>query len=215
MKCKYLSIIYSSIICGLHKTACLGQLFLASLFFRCHEHFAFMLKMKNKKWIDCSPGSDNIYCWSWMVLFIYAVFLFHCWYHPFQLPFDATFYYWMLKATEDIVYGLRFLSIYFKFDQSDWHIPFLVVGKIMFRVTEESLMDRLNTITHLACLSIPENCRYSLWLHLITWFSHKIWNQTHLHFLLLLVTWSILKQGVDSSWIHGWNCTCRRCFRVF
>ncbi|CAJ2675209.1 unnamed protein product [Trifolium pratense] len=32
-------------------------------------------------------------------------------------------------------------------------------GKIMFRVTEESLMDRLNTITHLACLSIPENCR--------------------------------------------------------
>nr|XP_027189991.1 uncharacterized protein LOC101502020 isoform X2 [Cicer arietinum] len=32
-------------------------------------------------------------------------------------------------------------------------------GKIMYRVTEESLMDRLNTITHLACLSIPENCR--------------------------------------------------------
>ncbi|WJX09647.1 hypothetical protein P8452_00459 [Trifolium repens] len=32
-------------------------------------------------------------------------------------------------------------------------------GKIMFRVTEESLMDRLNTITHLACLSIPEYCR--------------------------------------------------------
>ncbi|CAK8569854.1 unnamed protein product [Lathyrus sativus] len=32
-------------------------------------------------------------------------------------------------------------------------------GKIVYRVTEESLMDRLNTITHLACLSIPENCR--------------------------------------------------------
>ncbi|XP_061367826.1 uncharacterized protein LOC133310842 isoform X2 [Gastrolobium bilobum] len=32
-------------------------------------------------------------------------------------------------------------------------------GKIMYRVTEESLMDRLSTITHLACLSIPENCR--------------------------------------------------------
>ncbi|CAI8606099.1 unnamed protein product [Vicia faba] len=32
-------------------------------------------------------------------------------------------------------------------------------GKIVYRVTKESLMDRLNTITHLACLSIPENCR--------------------------------------------------------
>ncbi|KAI5393513.1 uncharacterized protein LOC127097865 isoform X1 [Lathyrus oleraceus] len=32
-------------------------------------------------------------------------------------------------------------------------------GKIVYRVTEESLMDRLNTITHLACLSIPESCR--------------------------------------------------------
>ncbi|XP_058725020.1 uncharacterized protein LOC131596397 isoform X2 [Vicia villosa] len=31
-------------------------------------------------------------------------------------------------------------------------------GKTVYRVTEESLMDRLNTITHLACLSIPENC---------------------------------------------------------
>ncbi|XP_061367827.1 uncharacterized protein LOC133310842 isoform X3 [Gastrolobium bilobum] len=36
-------------------------------------------------------------------------------------------------------------------------------GKIMYRVTEESLMDRLSTITHLACLSIPENC--SSWIH--------------------------------------------------
>ncbi|KAL2974284.1 hypothetical protein AAZX31_14G095200 [Glycine max] len=41
-------------------------------------------------------------------------------------------------------------------------------GKIMYRVTEESLMDRLSTITHLACLLIPQDCRYSLLLHLIT-----------------------------------------------
>ncbi|MED6148123.1 hypothetical protein PIB30_050193 [Stylosanthes scabra] len=32
-------------------------------------------------------------------------------------------------------------------------------GNIMYRVTEESLMDRLSTITHLACLSIPQDCR--------------------------------------------------------
>lgn len=32
-------------------------------------------------------------------------------------------------------------------------------GEIMYRVTEESLMDRLTTITHLACISIPQNCR--------------------------------------------------------
>lgn len=32
-------------------------------------------------------------------------------------------------------------------------------GKIMYRVTKESLMDRLSTITHLACLLIPEDCR--------------------------------------------------------
>lgn len=38
----------------------------------------------------------------------------------------------------------------------------------MYRVTEESLMDRLSTITHLACLLIPQDCRYSLLLHLIT-----------------------------------------------
>ncbi|KHN17234.1 Hypothetical protein glysoja_010693 [Glycine soja] len=31
-------------------------------------------------------------------------------------------------------------------------------GKIMYRVTEESLMDRLSTITHLACLLIPQDC---------------------------------------------------------
>ncbi|XP_027333820.1 uncharacterized protein LOC113848482 [Abrus precatorius] len=31
-------------------------------------------------------------------------------------------------------------------------------GKIMYRVTEESLMDRLSTITHLACLLIPHDC---------------------------------------------------------
>jgi len=31
-----------------------------------------------------------------------------------------------------------------------------MVGKITYNVTEESLMDRLNTIIHLACLSIPE-----------------------------------------------------------
>ncbi|ESW33014.1 hypothetical protein PHAVU_001G036300 [Phaseolus vulgaris] len=32
-------------------------------------------------------------------------------------------------------------------------------GKIMYRVTEESLMDRLSTITHLDCLLIPGDCR--------------------------------------------------------
>ncbi|KAL5185428.1 hypothetical protein HKD37_17G048907 [Glycine soja] len=31
-------------------------------------------------------------------------------------------------------------------------------GKIMYRVTEDSLMDRLSTITHLACLLIPQGC---------------------------------------------------------
>ncbi|RYR55484.1 hypothetical protein Ahy_A06g030692 [Arachis hypogaea] len=32
-------------------------------------------------------------------------------------------------------------------------------GNIIYRVTEESLMDRLSTITHLACLLIPQDCR--------------------------------------------------------
>ncbi|KAL2317921.1 hypothetical protein Fmac_031797 [Flemingia macrophylla] len=32
-------------------------------------------------------------------------------------------------------------------------------GKIMYRVTEKSLMDRLSTITHLACLLIPQDSR--------------------------------------------------------
>lgn len=32
-------------------------------------------------------------------------------------------------------------------------------GKFEYRVTEESLMDRLATNTHEACLSIHENCR--------------------------------------------------------
>ncbi|KAE9599810.1 hypothetical protein Lal_00045649 [Lupinus albus] len=32
-------------------------------------------------------------------------------------------------------------------------------GKVVYRVTEESLMDRLFTITHLICLSIPQDCR--------------------------------------------------------
>ncbi|CAH2072969.1 unnamed protein product [Thlaspi arvense] len=32
-------------------------------------------------------------------------------------------------------------------------------GKFQYRVTEESLMDRLTTSPHEACLSIPENCR--------------------------------------------------------
>ncbi|KAF7817384.1 BAAT/acyl-CoA thioester hydrolase carboxy-terminal protein [Senna tora] len=32
-------------------------------------------------------------------------------------------------------------------------------GNIMYRVTEESLMDRLSTITHTCCLLIPQDCR--------------------------------------------------------
>ena len=38
-------------------------------------------------------------------------------------------------------------------------LPFFVAGKFEYRVTEESLMDRLTTNTHEACLSIHENCR--------------------------------------------------------
>ncbi|XP_016162876.1 uncharacterized protein LOC107605497 isoform X2 [Arachis ipaensis] len=33
-------------------------------------------------------------------------------------------------------------------------------GNIIYRVTEESLMDRLSTITHLACLLIPQDCSF-------------------------------------------------------
>jgi|AraCvinosormetaG_1042628.scaffolds.fasta_scaffold02197_4 hypothetical protein len=43
-----------------------------------------------------------------------------------------------------------------------WHLPVLfevVAGKFEYRVTEESLMDRLTTNAHEACLSIRENCR--------------------------------------------------------
>lgn len=49
-----------------------------------------------------------------------------------------------------------------------WHLPvlleatpfpFFVAGKFEYRVTEESLMDRLTTNTLEACLSIHENCR--------------------------------------------------------
>ncbi|XP_028777303.1 uncharacterized protein LOC114733993 isoform X1 [Neltuma alba] len=32
-------------------------------------------------------------------------------------------------------------------------------GKLIYRVTEESLMDRLSTITHTSCLLIPQTCR--------------------------------------------------------
>ncbi|XP_054819791.1 putative uncharacterized protein YDL057W isoform X2 [Prosopis cineraria] len=32
-------------------------------------------------------------------------------------------------------------------------------GKIIYRVTKESLMDRLSTITHTSCLLIPQTCR--------------------------------------------------------
>ena len=38
-------------------------------------------------------------------------------------------------------------------------LPFFVAGKFEYRVTEESLKDRLTTNTHEACLSIHENCR--------------------------------------------------------
>lgn len=35
-------------------------------------------------------------------------------------------------------------------------------GKFKYRVTEESLMDRLTTDTHAACLSIQPECRLEI-----------------------------------------------------
>lgn len=66
-----------------------------------------------------------------------------------------------LKFKKGELYTLTFLliSIVVECYTSQQYVAFLVVGKIVYRVTEESLMDRLNTITHLACLSIPESCR--------------------------------------------------------
>lgn len=34
-----------------------------------------------------------------------------------------------------------------------------IVGRLEYRVTKESLMDRLTTDTRAACLAIPQSCR--------------------------------------------------------
>ena len=39
------------------------------------------------------------------------------------------------------------------------HFCLSFAGKFEYRVTEESLMDRLTTDTHAACLLINQNCR--------------------------------------------------------
>lgn len=40
-----------------------------------------------------------------------------------------------------------------------WLNFIVFAGKFLYRVTEESLMDRLTTDTHAACLLIHQDCR--------------------------------------------------------
>lgn len=50
----------------------------------------------------------------------------------------------------------------------DYLTFFLFTGKFEYRVTEESLMDRLSTDTHAACLLIHPDCRSVIPISLIT-----------------------------------------------
>lgn len=77
-----------------------------------------------------------------------------------------------LKIASDSWYHPEFIGILastkyeLRFRTHEGHV-YVFVGKFQYRVTEESLMDRLTTNTHATCLLIQKDCRSGI--HHFTW----------------------------------------------
>lgn len=87
------------------------------------------------------------------------------WFHQCLLPWTSTVTCfeklhglmvppWVHRYLEGTKHMLEFrITIY-----ACWHV-YIFAGKFQYRVTEESLMDRLTTDTHATCLLIQKDCR--------------------------------------------------------